>query len=83
MWGSGVLIAITNDIDQFVQILIKSNPFWYLVRMFRDSLLSTENHFWSPIYYKETIVFWVITISIYILGTRTFNKKKNDFSDVL
>jgi teichoic acid transport system permease protein len=83
MWGSGVLIPLNDNVEQTIQTIIKANPFWYIVRMFRDSLLSTENHFWSPTYYKETIVFWTITVILYIMGTTTFNKKKNDFSDVL
>lgn len=56
-------------------------PFTYLVNGFRavftkDSMISAGNGLY-------TIVFWIITIIIFIWGNRVFNRNKKDFADVL
>ena len=61
--------------------IMKCMPFNYLVSGFRDCFISsnivTEQH---GIY---TIVFWVITILMFIWGNYIFKKNKKDFADVL
>lgn len=61
--------------------LMKCLPFNYLVTGFRDCFISsnivTENNW---IY---TIVFWIITIIMFIWGNYIFKKSKKDFADVL
>ena len=56
-------------------------PFSYLVTGFRQAFMGgdiiTANH---GIY---TIVFWVITILMFVWGNHVFNKNKKDFADVL
>ena len=57
-------------------------PFTYLVEGFRqafmeNSTIITEN---NGIF---TIIFWVITILIFLWGNRVFKKTKKDFADVL
>lgn len=64
-----------------LQKLMQCNPFTYLVTGIRQAFIEgnivIENH---GIY---TIVFWVITILIFLWGNYVFNKNKKDFADVL
>ncbi len=61
--------------------IVKCMPFSYLVNGIRDCFLSgnivTEAH---GIY---TLVFWVITILMFIWGNSVFKRNKKDFADVL
>ncbi len=61
--------------------IMKCMPFNYLVTGFRDAFISgniiTENN------YLYTIVFWVLTLIVYIWGNHVFKKNKKDFADVL
>ena len=61
--------------------IIQCMPFAYLVTAFRDAFMGGNiitAH--NGIY---TIIFWVITILMFIWGNHIFNKNKKDFADVL
>ena len=68
------------NINYVYQALI-ATLFTYLVTAFRQAFMGgdiiTANH---GIY---TIVFWLITIILFVWGNHVFNKNKKDFSDVL
>ena len=81
MWFTPIVwnLSMVNGI---FKIIIKCQPFAYLVEGFRQAFLSsstiiTEHNF---IY---TIVFWIITIVLFIWGNAVFKKGKKDFADVL
>lgn len=61
--------------------IMKCMPFNYLVTGLRDAFISsnivTENN------WMFTIVFWVITILMFVWGNYIFKKSKKDFADVL
>lgn len=61
--------------------LFKAFPFTYLVegmrQAFIDSTIITESHG------LFTIIFWTITILLFIWGNHIFKKSKKDFADVL
>lgn len=61
--------------------IMKCMPFTYVVSGFRDAFIEgniiTENH---GIF---TIVFWIITIIMFVWGNYIFKKSKKDFADVL
>lgn len=59
--------------------LLKLNPFYYIVKGYRYAMVGES--FDSPI--KLTIYFWVVTVIIFIFGSRVFNKLKEHFSDIL
>lgn len=61
--------------------LIKCMPFTYLVTGFRQAFV--EGNIITEGYGIYTIIFWVITILIFIWGNYIFKKSKKDFADVL
>lgn len=64
-----------------ISSIIQCMPFTYLVTGFRNVFMGgnivTQN---NGIY---TIVFWIITILLFLWGNYTFKKNKKDFADVL
>lgn len=83
-WFTPIIWDITRIVGTFggkLIYFIKCMPFAYLVTGFRQTVvggdLFTESH---GIY---TIVFWVITIGIFIWSNHIFKKCKKDFADVL
>lgn len=62
--------------------VMKCLPFTYLVTGLRESFMGTGNIVGGShgIY---TIIFWIITIVIFIWGNYIFKKSKKDFADVL
>ena len=64
-----------------ISIIIKCTPFTYLVSGFREVFIPgtiiNENN------YLYTIVFWVITIIMFVWGNSVFKRNKKDFADVL
>lgn len=64
-----------------ILIIEKCMPFTYLVTGIRDAFMQgnivTENH------WVFTIVFWVITILMFLWSNYIFKKSKKDFADVL
>lgn len=67
--------------NQTILTLIKCTPFTYLVTAFREVFMQgsiiTENNF------IFTIVFWLITIVMFVWGNGVFKRNKKDFADVL
>ena len=66
---------------QIVLTIVKCTPFTYLVTAFREVFIEgsiiTENNF------LFTIVFWLITIVMFIWGNSIFKRTRKDFADVL
>ncbi len=64
-----------------IQTLFKCSPFNYLVTGFRqvfigENIITEHNGIF-------TIIFWIITLIIFIWGNYIFKKSKKDFADVL
>lgn len=81
MWFTPIIWNL-NMIKGNICILFKAFPFTYLVEGFRQAFISSSTiiteHNW--IY---TIIFWCITILIFIWGNSIFKRNKKDFADVL
>lgn len=79
-WATPTIWNIA-DVDLMIQSVVKCNPLAYLVCGMRDVFIGgnilTESNF------KYTIIFWVVTIAIFIYGNKIFNKNKDEFSDML
>lgn len=81
MWFTPIIWNLNMLSDNLVNVF-KCFPFTYLVEGFRqafmeNSTIITEN---NGIF---TVVFWAITILIFIWGNAIFKKSKKDFADVL
>ena len=81
MWFTPIVWNLDMLSANIVKIF-KAFPFTYLVEGLRqafmeNSTIITDNN------YMYTIIFWVITILLYIWGNSIFRKNKKDFADVL
>ena len=80
MWFTPIVWNLSMIQGKLV-CLFKVFPFTYLVegmrQCFIDSTIITEHH---GLY---TIIFWIITIVMFIWGNYIFKKSKKDFADVL
>lgn len=82
MWFTPIVWNLSMiDNNQFLSVFFRCMPFTYLVSGFRDAFIEgniiTQN---NGIY---TMVFWSITIVIFLWGNYIFKKNKKDFADVL
>lgn len=81
MWFTPIIWNL-NMIEGSLVVLFKAFPFTYLVEGFRQAFISSSTiiteH--NGLY---TIIFWIITIAIFVFGNSVFKKNKKDFSDVL
>ena len=66
---------------QLLLKIMKCTPFTYLVTAFRQVFINENIIFdWHGVY---TIVFWTITIIMFLWGNSIFKRTKKDFADVL
>ena len=82
MWFTPIVWNLSMINNGLFVKLFKCMPFTYLVEGFRQAFM--EN---SQIITEQncmfTIVFWIITIIIFVWGNKVFKKTKKDFADVL
>lgn len=81
-WATPVVWGLTMIAEHTTILrILKCMPFTYLVTAFREVFMGggiiTSGH---GIY---TLIFWVITIIMFIWGNHIFKKNKKDFADVL
>lgn len=81
MWFTPIIWNL-KMIKGSLVILFKVFPFTYLVEGFRQAFISsstiiTEHH---GLY---TLIFWIVTLVMFLWGNMVFKKNKKDFSDVL
>ena len=81
MWFTPIIWNLSMLPEKYVKFF-KCFPFAYLVEGFRGAFMEksaiiTENN------YIFTIIFWCVTIVIFIWGNYVFKKSKKDFADVL
>lgn len=66
---------------QLLSKLMQCTPFTYLISAFRQVFMKEDIIFaWNGIY---TIIFWGITIFMFLWGNSVFKRTKKDFADVL
>ena len=81
-WATPVVWSVTRLVEHPIILkIIQCTPFSYLVTAFRQAFMGgniiTES---NGLY---TIIFWVITILLFVWGDYVFKKNKKDFADVL
>ena len=81
MWFTPIVWNL-NMIQGKLVAIFKAMPFTYLVEGMRQAFMEsstiiTEHHG------LFTIIFWVVTLILFIFGNYVFKKSKKDFADVL
>ena len=76
MWQAGELPVGSSM--PWIEKILKLNPLYYLAVLFRDAYLGT--HTVSLAY---GVYFWVVTIILFIFGSKVFKKFRPEFDDVL
>ena len=82
MWFTPIVWNLSMISNQTFVKIFKCMPFTYLVEGFRQAFMENSQIITEQ-NYMFTIVFWVITILIFLWGNRVFRKTKKDFADVL
>lgn len=79
MWATPILWNYQIIPEKFLWIM-KLNPLFYIVEGYRSAFLNEmQNNFLS----SQTIIFWIICLSMLAIGIKVFNKMKPHFADVL
>ena len=79
MWMTPIMWSYTILPDK-LKWFAKLNPMYYIVEGYRDTLIN-KVWFWDR--YFQTVYFWLLSISFFVLGSIIFKKLKPHFSDVL
>lgn len=69
-----------ENVPQWFANILKLNPIYYIVEGFRDSFLARQWFFEDPVY---LCYFWVLTLTLLIIGTNAHLKFRNNFMDYL
>ncbi len=78
-WATPIFWDI-NIMPQKVQQILKLNPVYYFVQGYRESFIYFIP-FWKHPY--QTLYFWVVTLSLFIIGAYVFKRLQPQFADVL
>jgi len=78
-WLTPIFWNITT-IPQQYHWIIKLNPLAYIIEGYRNSMIY-HKWFWEDL--SMTLYFWILTGIIFILGSKTFQKLRPHFADVL
>ena len=78
-WLTPIFWAI-DTVPQKYHWIIKLNPMAYIIEGYRNSMIY-HKWFWEDI--NMTLYFWIVTLSIFVLGGLTFKKLRPHFADVL
>ncbi|API94199.1 ABC transporter permease [Virgibacillus pantothenticus] len=83
LYLSGVLwpLAILGKQFPGIKVLLQLNPLYYLVEGYRAALFSTEWHFIAE--WQYSIIFWIIVILLFLLGSTLHVKFRRHFIDYL
>ena len=80
VWMTPIMWNPEVTMSAGMQTLFRLNPMYYIVDGFRDSLLEKVWFWEKPVW---SIYFWCVSIVVYLVGVRMFNRLKVHFSDVL
>ena len=69
-----------SALTDIAALLVKINPMYYVCMGYRDCFVYDLAFFLHPV---QSVYFWFVTIVIWILGTKMFNRAKPHFDDVL
>ena len=81
MWFTPIIWNL-DMLEGIVCILFKVFPFTYLVEGFRQAFISSSTII-TEHFGLYSIIFWCITILMFLWGNSVFKRNKKDFADVL
>lgn len=81
VWVTPIMWNIeTMELSPVLITILKLNPMYYIVLGYRQSLID-KRWFWeNP---GLTVYFWILTLLLFVVGTKIFHKLKVHFADVL
>ena len=81
IWMTPIMWNIDGmELNPILITILKLNPMYYIVAGYRDSLINKAGFWEQP---GMTIYYWILTIVLFIIGTKIFKKLKPHFADVL
>ena len=81
VWMTPIMWNIDGmELNPLLITILKLNPMYYIVAGYRDSLINKAGFWEQP---GMTIYYWILTIVLFIIGTKIFKKLKPHFADVL
>ena len=82
MWVTPIMwnFEAMTQIPGWALVILRFNPMYYVVTGYRDALVNKIGFWEHPV---ETAVFWMITLVLFVLGTRVFRRLQPHFADVL
>ena len=79
MWLTPIMWEI-GMISPKLQKIMKLNPMYYITDGYRDAFYN-DVWFWEKP--MRTVYFWILSIVIYVVGTKVFKKLEKHFADVM
>ncbi len=76
MWQSGDLLIEKNI--TWIGLVLKINPLYYLIELFRDAFLGT-----NITTFTYSIYFWMIVFLLFMFASNEFSRFRPEFDDVL
>ena len=82
MWMVPIMWApvMFPSMPSWLPVVLKLNPFYYIVAGYRDSMLTGNWLIERPLL---GLYFWAVTASLLLIGLKVFKKLRPHFSDVL
>lgn len=80
VWMTPIMWNAEATMSAMMQTVFKLNPMYYIVDGFRDALLDKVWFWEKPVW---SIYFWCLSIGLYLIGSKMFDRLKVHFSDVL
>ena len=82
IWMAPIMYVedIFTDKSPWAGLILKLNPFYYIVAGYRDSMLTGDWFWMRP---TMTVYYWCFTVAVLLIGLRAFKRLRPHFSDVL
>lgn len=73
------ILWTTENLPSWSQVIMKCNPIYYVVDGYRRSLFAIPSY---SLNVYDTVIFWVITIGLFVLGCVLMHKYRYKFIDI-
>lgn len=82
IWITPIMWQDAQVVDRYPVLIgiLRLNPMYYIVKGYRDAMI---NHVWFWEDMGMTVYFWIVTILLFVLGSKVFVRLRPHFSDVI